>query len=453
MLINEFKKYAEKYIDNYYSALKMKQRNPLILSKNEYKKMYVNFLKSYLYTDKKYLTDFYNELRLNYTDIELKSSTIQHIEEKSRINIKAITKFDKIVQYSMYYYTHYTDNDKINEYDLINKINECSYDEQLDIYYNIVSACIDFNKKINNYYIIEFYNKLFETNKRKEFCHEQDIADLVLDIVNYKHNNADTIMKQKLTNLMEKAGITNYEINQLDYTQVTPDYNSNWSGGDYGGMNYHFTENLKTDKKDYGWVAVVKDLNWNIATDGKNFYLSKLSGPSTVEFSKNEVSKYLYEYKDKDDYKDKYKPTLVLTEEKLIEYLSANTKYNPIVGFIKVRISKFDSYFEQGQYLGFGRVYSPDYGEKFENAINRIKVDPTDIEDCESIELIPQSDIFYIKFKFMITKSKQDIINDCEKYAYNLIKNNGDILKHYTKEYYWLDAIHCNHFKLGDPDN
>lgn len=447
MLVNEFKNYVENYIDKYYSALKMKKGNPFI--NDDYKKMYLNFLKLHLYVDKKYLTDFYNELGLNYTDIELRLSTIQHVEEKSRINIKSVSKFDKIVQYSMYYFTH--NDDKINGYDLMDKINECSYDEQLEIYYNIVSACIDVNKNVNNYYINEFYNKIFETNTRNELCHEQDIANIVLDIGNNKHINADNIMKQKLTNLMEKAGITNYEINQLDYTQVTPDYNSNWCGGDYGSMNYCFTGNLKTEKKDYGWVAVVKDLGWNISTDGKNFYLSKLSGPSTIEFSENEISKYLYNYEDKDNYNDKYKPTLVLTEEKLIEYLSTNIKYNPIEGFIKVRISKFDPYFESGQYSGFGRIYSPDYGEKFENAINRIKVNPTDIEDCESIELIPQSDIFYIKFKFMITKSKQDLINDCEKYVYNLIKNNGDILKHYTKEYYWLDAIHCNHFKLGDP--
>lgn len=451
MLENDFKAYVEKDLAKY-SALDLKTRNPYSYNEHSYRHVYSEFLKENIYTDKKYLDDLYNEYGLNYNNIGLTESTIQHIDEKSRINIKAVTKLDKIIQYSMYWYINsYTD--KIDSYDLHNKIKDFSNDEQLDIWYNVTCACLDRGEDVSNKYnITYFYDTVFKNNKEKELKHDTDIKTIFLSIVNNKRLTADTTMKQKLVNLMEKANITNYELNQLDYTQITPDYNSYWYGGDWGGMEYNFNDKLNTKKKDYGWVVVVKDLGWNISTDGKNFYLSKLSGPSTVEFSQSEIKNYLYGDRDKNNYEDRYKPTLVLTEEKIIEYLSSNTKYEPTDGFIKVSISKFDPYFKEGEYYGYGRLAAPDTGEKFQHAINHIAVDPSDIEDCESIELVPEYEkVFYIKFKFLTKKSRQDVIEECEHYAYNLINDNYAVLSHYTKAYRLSEAIKCNHFKIGAP--
>lgn len=372
---------------------------------------YYKFILENLLADSKYLEDVCTELGISIQEYILTQETRDHIKElKRNLNISKTTNPKKLIQYYLAYYLRTDGYSNIDKYDLESQVNKYLDDDTIkSLEYSIYKYKIDNNesKGIGYGNLDDEIKDKYGINDDSKFKSIDEITKIIEDNFNNIKANADNIMKLKLEKLMNIAGITDYEINHIELTQVYPERITHWIS-DYTEPYETKTGKTITKTDNLGWVAVIKSLGWNIATNGVNYFISKITNSAT---------------QNNNEYFNTEAFLTPLTDEQIIQYLKNKQSYKPCTVQVDVKVTYFKNIYEEGSYSGIGRIYSPDKGIKFSTFLNDLK--HPNIKPKECVGKIYINNIgegtFNINFDFPVKPTSTD---DCEKYVEELINNN-----------------------------
>ena len=379
---------------------------------------YYKFILENLLSDSKYLEDLYTELGISVQEYILTQETRDHIKElKRNLNISKTTNPKKLIQYYLAYYLYIDGYFNIDKYDLDTQVKRYLDNDTLkSLTYSIYKYKIDNNdtsgirfSNLDNEIIIDEYS----IHNDSKFKSIDEIKKIIEDNFNNIKSNADNIMKLKLEKLMNITGITDYEINHIELTQVYPERITHWIS-DYTTPYRTETGKTLTKTDNLGWVAIIKSLGWNIATNGVNYFISKITNSVT---------------QNNDNYFNTESFLTPLTDKQITKYLKNKQPYKPYTVQVDVKVTYFKSIYEEGEYSGMGRIYSPDKGIRFStflNDLNHPHVKPKECIGKIYINNIGEG-TFTVNFDFPIKPTSTD---DCKDYVEELIKDNSKEYNH-----------------------